>query len=40
MAFKLAIVEVTQSYLDNVFELHGFSDSITNDKDLVSISQF
>jgi len=32
--------EVAQSFLDNVFKLHGFPDSITSDKDAIFVSQF
>lgn len=28
--------EVAQAFLDNIFKLHGFSNSITSDKVLVS----
>ena len=32
--------EVAQSFLDNVFKLHGFLDTITSDRDFVFVSQF
>ncbi|WVZ04993.1 hypothetical protein V8G54_018339 [Vigna mungo] len=32
--------EVAQSFLDNVFKLHGFPNSITSDRDPTFFSQF
>nr|KYP76053.1 Retrovirus-related Pol polyprotein from transposon 17.6 [Cajanus cajan] len=32
--------EVAQAFMDNVFKLHGFPDSITSDRDPVFVSQF
>ena len=32
--------EVAQSFLDNVFKLYGFPDSITSDRDVIFVSQF
>jgi len=32
--------EVAQSFLDNVFKLHGFPHTITSDRDYVFVSQF
>jgi len=34
------VAEVTQSFLDNVFKLHGFPNFITSDKDAVFVNQF
>jgi len=32
-------VDVAQSFLDNIFKLHEFQDSITSDRDVVFTSQ-
>nr|KYP54954.1 Retrotransposable element Tf2 [Cajanus cajan] len=32
--------EVAQSFLDNIFKLHGFPKSITSDRDAIFVSQF
>ena len=32
--------DVAQVFLDNVFKLHGFLDSITSDRDPVFVSRF
>lgn len=33
-------IDVAQLFLDHIFKLHGFPDSITSDKDSIFISQF
>jgi len=32
--------DVAQTFLDNIFKLHGFPNTITNDKDSIFISNF
>lgn len=34
------VVKVSQAYLDNVFELHGFPKSIISERDKIFLSQF
>ena len=40
LSHPYTVADVAQCFLDNVFKLHGFPDTITSDRDPVFVSHF